>query len=225
MKSILSKYLGHLAGYVGSAVGIVAAIDPTLLPSVGKLTVASAALLVGVAHHSYTAGTLAGAVTAAQNALAKVPAAAAVAVLALVVGAGFTGCASGPQPLTTSQLKVVSTQVCAVLNGDLALLQSPAGAALLTPSASAKVTTIIAPDVKAVCAAGAIINAANLTTLNDTVVPALISVVQSVPSIPDQPEILAALSIAQVALVPLVDQVIAAAAAASSAPASSSPGN
>lgn len=97
MKSILSKYLGHLAGYVGSAIGIVAAVDPTFLPPVGKLTVASAALLVGVAHHSYTAGTLAGAVNAATNALAKVPAAAAVAlltVLALGTTTGLTGCST-----------------------------------------------------------------------------------------------------------------------------------
>lgn len=93
MKSFLGKYLGHLAGYVGSAVGIVAAVDPPLLPPVGKLVVASAALLVGVAHHSYTAGTLSKAVTAASDTLAKVPVAAVMACL-IVLGSvsGLSGC-------------------------------------------------------------------------------------------------------------------------------------
>lgn len=96
MKSFLGKYLGHLAAYVASSVGILAAIDPALLPPVGKLAVAGAALAVAIGHHGYTAGTLSTAVTAASNALAKIPAVAAILMLAIIAGAGtgLTGCAT-----------------------------------------------------------------------------------------------------------------------------------
>ncbi len=95
--NFFKTYLGHLAAYVASGVGIVAAINPTFLPPVGKLAVAAAALIVAATHHAYTAGSLATLANQAKDAVSKLPpAASAMLAMAIIVGsgAGLTGCAT-----------------------------------------------------------------------------------------------------------------------------------
>lgn len=93
----LKSWLGHLGGYVAAGAGMVAAIDPTFLPPVGKLAVSTAALIVIATHHAYTAGSLATLADQTKAAISKLPpAAAAMLAMAIIVGssAGLSGCAT-----------------------------------------------------------------------------------------------------------------------------------
>src|SRR5580658_1145753 len=96
MKSFLSSWLGHIGGYVAAGAGIVAAINPTFLPPIGKLAVGVASLVVIASHNAYKVGTLTAAVNAAAGAIQKVPPVAVVTMLALamVFGGGLSGCAT-----------------------------------------------------------------------------------------------------------------------------------
>lgn len=123
MKAFLAKYLSHLTGYVVAGATIVSGLNPKLLPPQYAFIVAGAGLVVNAAHHGYTAGQLTSAATAAVNALAKVPPTAAVAVLAILAGAGLNGC-------TTAQ----NAQVQAVVT-------SPAAQVLVTAAVDAAVAT------------------------------------------------------------------------------------
>ena len=102
LKSIVSSYGGHLAGYVVSAAGIVAGLNPKLVPPQYAWLTSVAGLVAIAAHNSYKAGQGSAAVTsavqaaadAAAAALAKVPPAAGAIVAALVLGFGMSGCAT-----------------------------------------------------------------------------------------------------------------------------------
>lgn len=98
LKSIVSSYGGHLAGYVVSAAGIVAGLNPKLVPPQYAWLTSVAGLVVIGAHHGYTAGQASGVVKAAADAaaaaLSKVPPAAAVALVALLGFGGLSGCAT-----------------------------------------------------------------------------------------------------------------------------------
>lgn len=97
-KSFLGSYASHLAGYAVAGATIVSGMNPKLLPPQYAFVVALAGLVVHAASHGYTAaqGSAAvnAAVAAATAAVAKIPPAAAVAVLALLSGVGLSGCAT-----------------------------------------------------------------------------------------------------------------------------------
>lgn len=67
--NFLSKYLGHLAAYVVSAAGLVASLDPAILPPQYAAVVAGAGLITALAHHSYKAGAAAAVLSAATGAV------------------------------------------------------------------------------------------------------------------------------------------------------------
>lgn len=98
MKAFLAKYASHLAGYVVAGATIVSGLNPKLLPPQYAFVTALAGLVVHGASHGYTAGqgsaAVNAAVSAAVAAVAKVPPAAAVAVLALLSVGGLSGCAT-----------------------------------------------------------------------------------------------------------------------------------
>lgn len=71
VKSLFTKYLSHLTGYVVAAATAVTAVDPTLLPPLGKLAVGVAGLIVFAANHAYQAGTGVAIAQAAVNATTK----------------------------------------------------------------------------------------------------------------------------------------------------------
>lgn len=104
LKSILSKYLGHLVGYIVAAAGVVSVVDPKGLPPIAVLGVSVAGLITTAAHHGYAAGTGTTAAQAAVDAAAKIlttvakPAALGlVLVLAALAGtAGLTACSTLP---------------------------------------------------------------------------------------------------------------------------------
>lgn len=98
MKSFFAKYASHLAGYVVAGATIVSGLNPKLLPPQYAFVTALAGLVVHGASHGYTAGQASSAVNAAVSAaaaaLAKVPPAAAVALVALLGFGGLSGCAT-----------------------------------------------------------------------------------------------------------------------------------
>lgn len=71
VKSLFTKYLSHLTGYVVAAATAVTAVDPALLPPLGKLAVGVAGLVVFAANHAYQAGTGVAIAQAAVNATTK----------------------------------------------------------------------------------------------------------------------------------------------------------
>lgn len=119
VKSLFSKYVAHLAGYITSAATIVAVIDPAGLSPQGKLAIGIAGLVVTAAHHGYSAGTGTGAAQAAVDAAAKALAAVAkpaVLVLALcLVLPLMHGCA------TIAKLATPSAQPYIVVAVDVAV--------------------------------------------------------------------------------------------------------
>jgi hypothetical protein len=148
--------------------------------------------------------------------------------LGIVAVVALTGCQSGPQPVSLKPISIpvippaqLAAQVCPVIRADLALLQSPSGASLLTPEQQAKVANTIAPASESVCAAAATVDLTSLQAFNDTAFPALIAIVGAVPGIPNQPAVLLALQLAQPLLQQAVSSAIAAtkASAAAAAPA------
>lgn len=98
VKSFLASYAAHLAGYSVSAAAIVAGLNPKLLPPQYAFVIALAGLVVTAAHNGFTvaqgSAAVNAAVAAATNAVAKIPPAAAVAVLVLLSGLGLSGCAT-----------------------------------------------------------------------------------------------------------------------------------
>lgn len=102
VKSLFSKYLAHLVGYVVAGAAVVSQLDPKALPPVGVLAIGVAGLITTAAHHGYAAGTGVAAAQAAVNAVSTALAAAKPAALGLLLalmlvgvgGAGLTGCAS-----------------------------------------------------------------------------------------------------------------------------------
>jgi hypothetical protein len=110
MKSFLSKYASHLAGYVVAGATIVSGLNPGLLPPRYAFLTALAGLVVTGASHGFTAGQVSAAVNAAATAVAKAPVAAVLAFL-MVLGtsAGLTGCATVQGFFASSEAPVVIT--------------------------------------------------------------------------------------------------------------------
>lgn len=130
----------------------------------------------------------------------------------------FAGCANAPVKLIPPAQLV--KDFCPIVNADLAVLDA---SPLLTAQQKALLdgpNGVIAVN-KAVCAAGATINAADIQTLNDTAFPALIGLVSALPMLPNQPAILLGLTLAQPILNQIAAQVLPAAPAAASAPTAS----
>ena len=131
----------------------------------------------------------------------------------------FAGCANAPVKLIPPAQLV--QDFCPVVNADLAVLDA---SPLLTAPQKALLdgpNGIIAVN-KAVCAAGATIDATDLQTLNNTAFPALISLVSALPMLPNQPAILLGLTLAQPILNQVAAQLLPAAPTATSTPAAAS---
>lgn len=138
-----------------------------------------------------------------------------IAALAAVCVA-FAGCATTATPIALPSPQQLAAQLCPVVNADLTALST---STLLNSTQQAALINTIIPANMAVCAAGATLDVASLTTFNNTAFPALIDLVKGLPTLKDQPTILLALQLAQ----PLVTQVVNAAVAAATVPASSVP--
>jgi hypothetical protein len=105
VKSLFTKYLSHLTGYIVAAATTVSAVDPGLLPPLGKLAVGIAGLIVFASNHAYQAGTGVAAAQAAVDATTKAlgavangvkgtaPMLLAVCLLCASAAGGLTGCA------------------------------------------------------------------------------------------------------------------------------------
>lgn len=140
----------------------------------------------------------------------------------ILTTSGLSGCAGAPvKPISIPVIPPaqLAAQVCPIIKADLLLLESPAGAALLSPAQQAKITNTIVPANDAVCAAGATVDLTDLQKFNDTIFPALIQIVSAVPAIPNQPAVLLGLTLAQPILGVIVQQAIAASQATPAAPA------
>ncbi|MGG1948959.1 hypothetical protein AB1286_29835 [Trinickia sp. NRRL B-1857] len=140
----------------------------------------------------------------------------------------FAGCATnGPVKLIPP--KQLVTDFCPIVNADLKVL----AASPLLNATQQQLLNGIPGDVahpgiiainKAVCAAGATIDATDLQTLNNTAFPALIGLVSALPMLPNQPAILLGLTLAQPILNQVAAQILPTEPAAASAPvAASSP--
>jgi hypothetical protein len=137
----------------------------------------------------------------------------------------FAGCASGPVKLVPPAQLV--HDFCPIVNADLAVLDA---SPLLTASQKQLLDGVpgdpahpgIITVNKAVCAAGATIDATDLQTLNNTAYPALIGLVSALPMLPNQPAILLGLTLAQPILNQIAAQILPAAPTAASAPSASS---
>ena len=137
----------------------------------------------------------------------------------------FAGCANAPVKLIPPAQLVQN--FCPVVNADLAVLDA---SPLLTVAQKQQLDGvpgdpahpgIIAVN-KAVCAAGATIDATDLQTLNNTAFPALIGLVAALPMLPNQPAILIGLTLAQPILNQVAAQLLPGAPATASAPAAAS---
>lgn len=138
----------------------------------------------------------------------------------------FAGCATNGPVKLIPPAQIVH-DFCPVVSADLKLL---AASPLLNASQQQALNGvpgdpthpgIIAVN-KAVCAAGATIDATDLQTLNNTAFPALISLVSALPMLPNQPAILLGLTLAQPILNQVAAQILPAAPVAASAPAAAS---
>lgn len=131
VKSLFTKYLAHLAGYIVAGATTVSAISPAFLPPLGKLGVGIAGLIVFAAHHAYQAGQGVAAAQAVVDAVTKavqsVPKAAALLLMVALGAAGLHGC----------------TQVSAFLG-------SPTGATVVTDAVNIAVVTA---EIKGITAA------------------------------------------------------------------------
>ncbi|HTV76650.1 MAG TPA: hypothetical protein VMF03_00200 [Steroidobacteraceae bacterium] len=220
--------LYHALAYVGGlalmALAWLAVQPPAEFQFLGPKAAAVIAGLIGVAAsivaYAHQSGWMPSS-KASVTTIAKVFLPLAV-VLPLMGGCATTGGKLAVPTLTTAQLQAVTKSVCTTLNADVAVLEGPTGQTLLAsnPTAQKQISTVIGPDIAAVCASGAAVDVTSLQTIVNTVLPAITAVVASVPQIPDQAEILAGLTAAQLILVPVVNQLIDLAPAASSAPSS-----
>lgn len=127
----------------------------------------------------------------------------------LVLSASFAGCANAP-PIKLIPPAQLVKDFCPIVNADLDVLSK---STLLTATQKALLDGapgdptkpgIIAVN-KAVCAAGATIDATDIQALNDTAFPALIGLVGALPMLPNQPAILLGLTLAQ----PILNQIAA----------------
>ncbi len=131
--------------------------------------------------------------------------------LALSIAAGVGACKSVPTiqqqfldlcPTVTADLKVIggspllNTQQAAILNG---IPGDPTHPGIIAVNTS-------------VCAAGAQLNVTDLQTLHDTLLPAVVTIVQAVPAFPDQTAVLLGLNTFGPLVQGMIDQLIAAAA-------------
>lgn len=114
----LKKYGAHLVGYILSAAGIVAGLDPALLPPQYGVAIAIAGLIVTASHHSFTAGTATAVATAAQKAITT----AMVLIVALFAMVALHGCSllkpATPQQVTNIALVVDAATSIAIQQED-----------------------------------------------------------------------------------------------------------
>lgn len=95
---------------------------------------------------------------------------------------------------------------CAIVNGDLAVL---AASPLLSAEQQTVISMKIIPANQAICKAGAQLNVADLKNFHDSLLPAVIGVVQSIPALPNQPAILLGLSTFGPMVQAIIDQLLA----------------
>lgn len=133
--------------------------------------------------------------------------------IAFAVGFMLLGGCSAAQVQKLATPQALLTDFCPVVNGDLKVL---AASPLLTQAQQTLVGQIAA-DNAAVCAAGASVNVADLMTLNQTALPALMALVASIPGLPDAPEISLGLTLAAPILTQII-QTLPAATSGASAP-------
>lgn len=124
------------------------------------------------------------------------------------------------QSLPNLQAQIASQ--CVIVNGDLAVIAS---SPLVSASDQALIANKILPANKAVCAGVATlnVNADDLKTLHDSLLPAAIAIVQGLPNFPNQTAILLGLNTFGPLVQQEVDQLITAIAAKNAAAAASSP--
>lgn len=137
----------------------------------------------------------------------------------IALAASLFGCANSPVKLIPPAQLV--HDFCPIVNADLAVLDA---SPLLTAPQKALLDGpkgIIAVN-KAVCAAGATIDATDIQTLNNTAFPALIGLVSALPMLPNQPVILLGLTLAQPILNQVAAQILPAAAVSAPAAAATS---
>lgn len=107
LKSLISHYGAHLAGYLVGACTIIAGFNPKLLPPQYAVAVAAAGLVVTAAHNGFKAGTAQAVIAAAGNAaLQAAQSSTVVKMLPLLLLAGLGGlslhgCASTAAKVTT----------------------------------------------------------------------------------------------------------------------------
>lgn len=133
VKSFLSSYAAHLAGYVVSAATMVSTIDPKLIPPQYSFLTAVAGLVVVAGHNGFSAGKTSAAVSAAANAAAKALTAAAPALVLgvlLAAGLGLSGCST----VQLAKANAVVTKVNAAVT-------SPAAQPVILAGAFAAVAT------------------------------------------------------------------------------------
>jgi hypothetical protein len=108
----LKTYLGHLVAYIVSAAGIVAGLDPSLLPPQYAVGIAVAGAITTVAHHSYSAGGTAALVKAAATAVSQAagtaPAKLAIVAILMAPLLMLHGCASAPANIQKGAAVVVA---------------------------------------------------------------------------------------------------------------------
>lgn len=94
---------------------------------------------------------------------------------------------------------------CTIVNGDLVVLgASP----LLSPAQQDTINKTVLPANQAICKAGAQLNVADLKAFHDSLLPAVVTIVQSVPALPDQQAILLGLATFGPMVQALIDQLL-----------------
>lgn len=125
---------------------------------------------------------------------------------------------SGCKSLPTLQEQF--TQACPIVNADLKII---AASPLLTPAQQQVLNGVPGDPTKpgviaaneAICAAGAQLNATNLRTIHDSLLPMAITIVQAVPALPEQQVVLLALQTFGPLVQGMIDQLITAVTPAS----------
>lgn len=140
VKSLFTKYLSHLTGYVVAAATTVSAVDPTLLPPLGKLAVGIAGLVVFAANHAYQAGTGTAVAQAAVDATTK----------------ALTAASTGLKGVAPAVALILTMAVMATLTGGLtgcaqvqSFLGSPTGVEVVTAAVDIAVATAEAKGISA----------------------------------------------------------------------------
>lgn len=130
----------------------------------------------------------------------------------LVALVAFAGCNSLPA------IQEQFAAGCGIVNGELSVLS---GSQLLSADQQAKVKTILSKN-QSICAAGAQLNVADLKDFHDSLLPAVVTIVEAFPALPNQQEILLGLQAFGPIVQSMVDQIVTVVTVPASAPVAAS---